>query len=51
MREVVAIAHMVPFGIEAEGSLRSPERFEPAMIPVTEGKKMPMRIAKDVGES
>ena len=28
------MAPMVPFGIESCASRRSPERFEPAMIPV-----------------
>lgn len=34
MKEVVAIARMVPMGMDFWASRRSPERFEPAMIPV-----------------
>ena len=33
MKLVVAMAIMVPVGIDFCASLRSPERFEPAMIP------------------
>lgn len=33
IKEVVAIARMVPIGMDFWASLRSPERFEPAMIP------------------
>ena len=33
--EVVRIAQMVPTGMEACGSARSPDRLEPAMIPAT----------------
>lgn len=29
-------------------SAKSPERFEPAMIPVTDGKKIPIRIVNEV---
>lgn len=32
------MAVIVPLGILCEGSFRSPDRFEPAMMPVTEGK-------------
>ena len=34
MNEVVKTAAMVPRGILREGSFRSPERFEPAIIPM-----------------
>lgn len=44
--DVVKIAHMVPIGIDFCASFRSPERFEPAIIPVTEGKKIPINIVK-----
>lgn len=33
MNDVTATAVIVPRGILLEGSLRSPERFAPAMIP------------------
>lgn len=33
IKEVVAIARMVPIGMDFWASLRSPERLEPAMIP------------------
>lgn len=32
--EVVRMARMVPMGMERWASFRSPDRFEPAMIPV-----------------
>lgn len=35
--EVVAMAKMVPVGIDFWASRRSPERLEPAMIPVNRG--------------
>lgn len=31
--------------------MRSPDRFEPAMIPVTDGKKIASKIVKDVSTS
>lgn len=33
INDVVTMAKMVPVGIDFWASLRSPERFEPAMIP------------------
>lgn len=33
MTDVVAIARMVPMGMDFWASLKSPDRFEPAMIP------------------
>lgn len=33
MMEVVTMAMMVPIGIDLWASLRSPDRFDPAMIP------------------
>lgn len=33
MVEVVAMARMVPMGMDFWASLRSPDRLEPAMIP------------------
>lgn len=33
MMEVVAIARMVPMGMDFWASRKSPDRFEPAMIP------------------
>lgn len=32
-KEVVRMAMMVPVGIDLDASARSPERFDPAMIP------------------
>lgn len=46
--EVVKMAQMVPIGIDFWASARSPERFEPAIMPVTDGKNIPMRIVKVV---
>ncbi len=34
--EVVRMASMVPMGMERWASFRSPERFDPAMIPDTQ---------------
>lgn len=39
---------MVPMGMDFWASARSPDRLDPAMIPVTDGKNMPMRIVKVV---
>lgn len=33
MMDVVAIARIVPMGMDFWASLKSPDRFEPAMIP------------------
>lgn len=33
MKDVVTMAMMVPVGIDFWASLRSPDRFEPAMMP------------------
>ena len=43
--DVVMMAPIVPFGMLLPASARSPERFEPAMMPVHDGKKMPTRMA------
>lgn len=45
---VVKMAQMVPMGILFWASAKSPERFDPAIIPVTDGKKIPIRSVKDV---
>ena len=37
------MAEMVPRGMDLDGSFRSPERLQPAMMPVTEGKNRPYR--------
>lgn len=37
MTEVVAIARIVPMGMDFWASLKSPDRFEPAMIPARGG--------------
>lgn len=39
MKEVVAIAKMVPMGMDFWASFKSPDRFEPAMIPGKKGAK------------
>lgn len=38
MIEVVIMAARVPIGIDFWASRRSPDRFDPAMIPVGEGE-------------
>jgi hypothetical protein len=38
MNDVVKTAAIVPRGMLLDGSFKSPERFEPAIIPVTDGK-------------
>ena len=43
--EVVVIAPRVPLGIDLPASAKSPDLFDPAIIPVQEGKKIPTRIA------
>lgn len=42
--EVVRMARMVPMGMERWASFRSPDRFEPAMIP--EEKKQKTSLQK-----
>lgn len=37
MKDVVTMAKMVPVGIDFWASLRSPDRFEPAMMPAETG--------------
>ena len=44
---VKRVAYNVPIGIELCVSLSEAERFEPAMIPVTAGKKRPNNALKD----
>ena len=39
MEEVTITAASVPSGMECCASRKSPERLEPAMMPVTDGKK------------
>jgi len=39
-------AYKVPFGMLTDGSLRSPEIFAPAIIPVTAGKNIPNTVKK-----
>ena len=36
----------MPVGMDLEAFAKSPDRFDPAMIPVQDGKKIPIRIAK-----
>lgn len=45
---VVRMAQIVPMGMLFCASAKSPERLDPAMMPVTEGKKMPIRMVKVV---
>lgn len=42
------MAQIVPIGILFCASAKSPERFDPAIIPVTEGKKIPIKIVNAV---
>lgn len=46
--EVVSVAANVPMGIERWVSFSDAERFEPAMMPVTAGKKRPTKPLKKV---
>jgi hypothetical protein len=43
---VVRVADNVPIGIERCVSFSSADRFEPAIIPVTAGKKRPTKALK-----
>ena len=45
--DVVVMAAMVPLGIAVGASAKSPDLFDPAIIPVTDGKKMPIIIIAD----
>lgn len=45
---VVKMAQIVPMGILFWASAKSPERFDPAIIPVTDGKKIPMSRVNEV---
>ena len=36
----------LPFGMATAGSFKSPDRFAPATIPVTAGKKTPNTLKK-----
>lgn len=42
------MAHIVPIGIDFCASAKSPLLFDPAMIPVTDGKNIPTRIVNVV---
>jgi hypothetical protein len=42
------VAFNVPIGIERCVSFSEAERFEPAMIPVTAGKKSPSNVLKNI---
>jgi len=44
---VVRVADNVPIGIERCVSFSEADRFEPAIIPVTAGKKRPTKALKD----
>ena len=46
--DVVKMAQIVPIGIDFWASAKSPERFDPAIMPVTDGKKIPIKIVNDV---
>lgn len=41
-------APKVPSGIAREASRKLPERFEPAIIPVADGKNTPTKTIKEV---
>lgn len=43
MMEVVAMARMVPTGMDFWASRKSPERFEPAMMPGGERRDMDVK--------
>ena len=45
---VVSVAHNVPIGIERCVSFSEADRFEPAIIPVTAGKKRPTKALKSI---
>lgn len=49
--EVVRIAQIVPIGMDFCASAKSPDLFDPAIIPVTEGKNIPIRIVNEVVKS
>ena len=51
IKDVVKTAAIVPLGILREGSFKSPERFDPAIMPVTEGKNIPNSIRNEVTSS
>ena len=40
------MAAIVPFGIDRPGFAKSPDRFDPAIIPVQDGKNIPIKMAK-----
>ena len=42
----MATAPRVPFGIDFAGFLRSPDRLDPAMMPVQAGKKIAIFVKK-----
>lgn len=46
MKEVVAMARMVPMGIDFWASRRSPDRLEPAMIPEGGRSSLDMKLDK-----
>lgn len=46
MAVVVRVADNVPIGIERCVSFSEADRFEPAIIPVTAGKKRPTKALK-----
>ena len=48
MTKVKETAPKVPFGIDLDGSLSSPDMFAPAMIPVTPENMTPKTKGKDV---
>ena len=43
---MVKIAAIVPVGIDFDAFAKSPDLLEPAIIPVHDGKNIPIRIAK-----
>ena len=49
--DVVRMAPMVPTGIEAAALAKSPDLLLPAIIPVQEGKKIPVRTIMEVAMS
>ena len=48
MKIRVDLDEKVPFGIDFAPSAKSPDLFDPAIIPVTDGKKTPIKIISEL---
>ena len=42
---IIKYINKLPFGIDFPASAKSPDLFDPAMIPVQDGKNIPTRMA------